>query len=125
MRRTALRGSRSGLASEHLLGADDLEAARVVRVGRVGLRVPLLAGEPDLLGIDDDDELAGVDVRRVFGAVLAAQDVGDLDRQPADDLVGGVDDEPISNNCFFLGHRRRHKSLRQKAQRLSWAKRIS
>src|SRR5262249_44707168 len=63
-----------------------------------------LAGEADLLGVDDDDELAGVHVRRVFGAVLAAQDVGDLDRQPADDLVGGIDQIPTLLHLSLPGH---------------------
>src|SRR5262249_29547840 len=82
--------------------------ARVVRVRGVGLRLPLLAGEAHLLGVDDDDEVAGVDVRRVVRAVLAAQDGGDLHRQPTDHPVGGVDEVPLPLDRFLFGESRRH-----------------
>ena len=87
------------------------EAARVMRVGRVGLRVPLLAGEPDFFAVDHDDEVAGIDVRRVIRAVLAAQDDRDLHRQPADDLVGGVDQVPLLRDFALLGQGRGHGSI--------------
>jgi hypothetical protein len=50
----------------------------------------------DLLGVDDDDEVAGVDMRRVLRLALAAQGVGDAGRQPAQGLPLGVDDVPVS-----------------------------
>ena len=77
----------------------------------VRLRLELLAGETELLGVDDDDEFAGVDVRRVFGSVLAAEDGGDLDRQPADDLVGRVDDEPALLHLVRLRHKCGHDAF--------------
>ena len=42
------------------------------------------------------DEVAAVDVRGEGRLVLAAQQVGGLDREPAEDDVGGVDDVPGS-----------------------------
>src|SRR6188768_359458 len=70
------------------------EAPRVARVAVGELVGQLVAGQGDLLGVDDDDEVTGVDVRRVDRLVLAAQQVGTLDREPAQDDVGRVDDVP-------------------------------
>jgi hypothetical protein len=47
-------------------------------VAVVHLVVELVARDRDLLGVHDDDEVAGVDVRRVLRLALAAQRVGDL-----------------------------------------------
>ena len=58
----------------------------------------------DLFDIDDDDKVPGVQVRRVLGPMLAAEDGGDLHRQPAHDLVGSVDDEPALGNLVRFGH---------------------
>ena len=62
----------------------------------VELVVALVAGHRDLLGVDDDDEVAGVAVRRVLGLALAAQRVGDLGREPAEGLALGVDHVPVA-----------------------------
>src|SRR5207244_2717903 len=59
--------------------------------------------------VDDNDKLAGVQMRRVLRTMLAAQDGGNLHRQPADDLVGGVDDEPTLLDLVLLGHVGRHR----------------
>ena len=71
------------------------QAARVARVPVVHLVVELLAGDRDLLGVDDDDEVAGVDVRRVLRLVLAAQRVGDARRETPEGLALGVDEVPL------------------------------
>ena len=88
--------------------AHDLEAAWIVRVGGVGLAIPLAAGELHLLGIDDDDEIAGIDVRGVVRAVLAAENGGNRDRKPADHLVGSVDHEPLLGDLPLFGESRAH-----------------
>src|SRR5579884_1492940 len=72
------------------------QPARVTRVAVVALLVELLAGHAHLLGVDDDDEVAGVDVRRVLRLALAAQAVGDLRRQPSERLPVGVDEVPVA-----------------------------
>ena len=73
-----------------------LEPARVARVAVVHLRVELVAGDVDLLRVHDDDEVAGVDVRRVLRLALAAQRVGDLRSQTPQRLSFGVDEVPAA-----------------------------
>ena len=65
------------------------------RVPLVGLLLPLVAGEDDLVDVGDDDVVAGVDVGGVGRAVLAHQDRRDLRGEPADDHVGRVDHVPL------------------------------
>jgi hypothetical protein len=62
----------------------------------IELLVELLACHAHLLGIHDDDEVAGVDMRRVGGLVLAAEGVGNLRRQPPEGLRLGVDHVPVA-----------------------------
>src|SRR4029078_10494362 len=58
------------------------EPTGVTRMAVVHLLVKLVAGDLDLLRVDDDDEIAGVDVRGVFRLALAAQRLGDARREP-------------------------------------------
>ncbi len=59
-----------GAALELLAQRSAAQAAGIARVAVVELLVELLAGDVDLLGVDDDDEVAGVDVGRVVGLFL-------------------------------------------------------
>ena len=61
----------------------------------------LFAGESDFFGIDHDDEIAGIDVRREDGFFFAAQKIRRLDRDAAEDLILGVNDPPLAWN--FVG----------------------
>ncbi len=63
--------------------------------------VELAAGEADLFGVDDDDMVSAVNVRREARLVLTAQYVGDDRRDAADNQAVGVDQVP-----FFLDLRR-------------------
>jgi hypothetical protein len=72
------------------------QAARIAGVTVVALLLELVPGHGDLLGIHDDDEVPGVDVRREFGLPLAAERVGNAGRQPAQGLALGVHDVPAS-----------------------------
>ena len=85
-----------GAALEHLVERARLEAARVARVAVVALLGALVARDRDLLGVDDDDEVARVEVRRVGRLALAAQRVGDLGGEPAEGLALGVDEQPVA-----------------------------
>src|SRR5690349_7976187 len=60
-------------ALENGLGAALLNAADEVGVVVIDLLLALAAGEHHLVGIDDDDVVAVIDMRRVGGLVLAAQ----------------------------------------------------
>ena len=62
----------------------------------VELLVALVARHRDLLGVDDDDEVAGVHVRRVGRLALAAQRVGDLGGEAPEGLALGVDEQPVA-----------------------------
>ena len=59
------------------------------------------------------DKIAGVDVRGVGRLVLALQDHGDLRRQAAEHLVGGIDDVPVGFNFARLGLIRAHDQFLQ------------
>src|SRR5436190_23784661 len=72
----------------------------------VALLLALLAGDGDLLGVDDDHEVAHVAVRRVLGLALAAQHVGDLGGEAAERLAGRVDHDPVAlarGWCGYVG----------------------
>src|SRR5690606_37036630 len=87
----------------HVLEAGAVDAARIAGVAVVDLVVGLVAGDADLVGVDDDDEVAGVDVRRVDGLVLAAQAEGDFTGHPSEDLVGRVNHKPLMRHLGRLG----------------------
>ena len=53
-----------------LAEALSLEAAVVAAVAIIGLRVCLVTGKLDLIGVDDDNEVAAVAVGRELGLVL-------------------------------------------------------
>ena len=69
----------------------------------------LAAGQPDLRRVDDDDVIAGVDVRRVDRLVLALEQAGRLGRDPAEDLAFGVDDVPLPLHTAGSGNKRTHE----------------
>ena len=54
------------------------------------------SGQLHFGGVDHDDEVAGIDVRRKSGLVLAAENVRDLGRDTPDDTGIRIDDEPTS-----------------------------
>ena len=62
----------------------------------VALLVELVAGDVDLLRVDDDHEVAGVHVRGVLGLPLAAQLVRDAGGEPAERLPVGVHHVPVA-----------------------------
>ena len=56
----------------------------------------LFAGNEDLVGVDDDHEIARVQVRRVHGLVLPPQDIGYLNRQAAQHSTVGINHVPFT-----------------------------
>ena len=103
----------AGEALLHLREIGRRDAARVAAVAVVELVLGLVAGDAELLDVGDDDEVAGVHVRRVDGLVLAAQAQRDLARETAEDLVRGVDDEPVPLDFVRLGGKGFHGVFRR------------
>ena len=87
------------------------ETAGVAGVAVHQLVGQLVAGERDLLRVDDDDEVTGVHVRGEGRLVLAAQQVRGLDGELAEDDVGGVDDVPLALDVAGLRAVRTHVRL--------------
>jgi len=85
-----------GLLLEHLTQGPGLDSARVATVPPVDLGVHLVTGHPDLLGIDDDDEVARINVRGEVRLALSAQDIGELGGESAEGFALCVDDIPVS-----------------------------
>ena len=81
---------------------DALLSAGVARVGDVDFVSQLLAGYPQVVGIDDDDVVATIRVGREGGLVLATQHVGNLAAQPAQSGVGGINHNPALVGVGFV-----------------------
>jgi len=103
----------------HLSNAQVLFATDVAAIEHVLLLFYLLAGQNDLVGIDNDDEIAGIDVRRVGWLVTTAQLISDLDGQTAQDLILGVDDDPIAFDGFLFGEKCFHRISRKRGKLLA------
>ena len=91
----ALRGF-----GDQLFKVDRLDAARETGVGVVHFVSGFSAGNTDLLGVDDDDVVAGVNVRSVLRLVLATQTARDFGGQTTQGLTSSVDDKPVALYCF-------------------------
>ena len=88
-----------------LLGNQAFEVGRLDTAWETGVTVVhfvacFVAGYTNLLSIDDDDVVAGINVRGVFRLVLATQTAGDFSGQTTQGLTSGVDDKPVALNCF-------------------------
>ena len=88
-----------------------LQAAGVTGVGTVVLLLQLLAGEDGVLGVDDDDVIAAVNVRSVIGFQLAAQQIGGERSGLAHGLAGCVKDVPLAGNGLLGEHGGGHISF--------------
>src|SRR5690606_33254533 len=91
------------VALQRLAEGFSLEVADVPGEAVVHLVGQLVAGDVDLLGVDHDDVVAGVDVRGVDRLVLAAQAVREFGAEAAEGLAGGVDDVPVALDGLVLG----------------------
>ena len=59
------------------------------------------ARETDLVGVDDDDEVTGVDMRGVLRLVLTLENMSGLRGDATENLVLSVDEKPFALN--FVG----------------------
>src|SRR5699024_357736 len=67
------------------------------------LLLQLLTGQRDLVGVHDDHEVAGVDVGRVIGLVLAPKQRGNLARHTPEHVIGSVDNVPLTLDIARFG----------------------
>ncbi len=77
------------------MGATFLDTSGVARMTVIDLLLALAAGESHLLGIDDDDIVTAIEMRREQGLVLAAQAIGDNGGKAPDDQAVGIDQDPF------------------------------
>ncbi|SKV92714.1 Uncharacterised protein [Mycobacteroides abscessus subsp. abscessus] len=84
------------------------QTARETRVTVSELVGELVAAEGDLLCIDDDDEIATIDVRCEGRLVLAAQQICCLNGKTAEHHIRGVDDVPSPGDVTRLRGVGRH-----------------
>ena len=89
-----------------LSGCETLSAG-ITRVSYIDLLGQFVARELHLLRIDDDDVVTAIDVGRVAGLVLAAEDLGDLRCKTSQHLVRRIYHHPflgdgscIRRDCF-------------------------
>lgn len=66
------------------------------------------AGQDNLVRIDDDDEVTGINVGGENGLVLAAEEARGLNSDLAEDLALGVDHIPLALDFMRLGGKRLH-----------------
>src|SRR5450432_798259 len=85
-----------GLAFAHTLGRNFLQSTGVTAVRIINLLFDLVAGQADLVGVDDYNVVAGIEVGRESGLILADQHTGDFGRQAAQNLIGRVNHKPLS-----------------------------
>ena len=93
----ALRASAAHFCNRKLF-----QTAWVTRVVLVFLDVLFIACETDLVGIDNDDEVSCVHVRRVFRMVFSTKDGSDAGAKTAEDFSFSVNDKPAAIDLFFL-----------------------
>ncbi len=86
----------------------DFLAADVAGETSVDLGGFLGASQRNLVGIDDDDEVTGINVGGESGLVLASQEACSLDGNLAENLALGVDDIPLALDFMRLGGKRIH-----------------
>ena len=85
------------LAVEHILGRSETLSSGVTGVTNVHFVGQLLAGKADLVGVDDDDVVTTVHVRREIRLVLATEDKSDAGSETTQHLIGRINNVP-----FFL-----------------------
>lgn len=84
------------MALKLFFGADFFESARIARVMVIDFLLPFIAGEDDLLGIDDDDVIADIEVRSIRRFVFAHQNARGFCSKAAYGFAVGVDDKPLA-----------------------------
>jgi hypothetical protein len=84
-------------------------ATHVSREAHISFLLFLLATEPHFVGIDHDDEIARVDVRRENRLFFSPEQLCRLHRDMAKYLVFGVNDPPLTGDFAGFGRKRFHR----------------
>src|SRR6188474_1115036 len=87
--------SAAGVLGLHVAEVGGSDAAWISGMAIVDLVGRLGAGDAQLGCIDDDDEVTGIDVRRINGLVFAAQTESNFAGYSSEDLVGRVNHKPL------------------------------
>ena len=95
-------------AFEDLARGAFLDVADIAGVLEIDLVVALAAGQHRMRGVDDDDVVTAIDMRRVGREMLAAQPHGDERGEPADHQTFGVDQHPFLRHLGGLCRKRFH-----------------
>ena len=95
---------RERLAGQQLFSRLAGLPARMKAIALVFLVRHLVAGKAHFLGIDHDNVVAGVHMRRERGFVFATNEHGDLAGHAADHLVLGVHQQPFLLRGGRIGH---------------------
>src|SRR2546422_11649056 len=82
------------MLAEHFLDRREPLVTHVAGVPEVALLLDLATRQLHLLGVDHDDEIAAIDVRRERRLMLAPQNLCDTARKPAKRLGGCVYQPP-------------------------------
>jgi len=88
--------SQVAVLSHQLAVLDLLQAADELAVGDVELLLGLLAGQNSLVAVDDDDEIAAVNIGGIIDLLLAAQQNSSLSSDVAQALAGSVEQIPLA-----------------------------
>lgn len=83
-----------GTTLAHLVRSLNCLAADVTGVTGVDLMLLLTATEFGMLGVDDNDKVAGINVRRKNRLMFSAKETGCLHGDFPDDLVFGINNVP-------------------------------
>ena len=78
-----------------LAGSEYALAAGIAGVAQILALSHFVAVEHDLVGIDDDDVVAAVEVGREVSFIFAAEDLGDDRAKATENDAFGIDDHPL------------------------------
>jgi hypothetical protein len=101
-----------GVLLEELGVGDSLQTTRVTRVTVSHLLVEFLTGQGHLVSVDDDDEVAHVNVVCEGCLVLATQKCSSVRGEATEHNVGRVNNDPVALDLTsFRGKSARHSSV--------------
>lgn len=84
-----------GTLLKKFAGCDSGDTTDIPAVTIVCLVFELVAGELDLISVDDNDPISGVNMRGVHGIVLTTNTCRDNGSESAKHLILGIDDAPF------------------------------